>query len=474
MIPLSANEVVRITSGQPIGGRADRQATGVAIDSRAIHQDDCFIAIIGPRDDGHRYAQQAVASGATILLLQRREICDQIVNTTGAAVVLVPDTTAALQALARHVRSVIDPLVVAITGSVGKTTTKTLTHALLAPIRRTHATPGNYNNQWGLPLSLLGLRPGDEWMVAEIGMSAPGEIRALARLARPRIGVITNVAPVHMANFESLAEVAAAKQELAEELPGDGTLIVNADDARTAAVAEAMRGRLGRTLTFGLAAEAAVRAEGLRAAGSGWSLELALPDRDRAPVRLPLPGEHSVANFLAAAAVAHALGITAGDIALRAAGLELPSMRGQIHHTAGGFSVMDDSYNASPTAMMRAIDALAGLPGNGRRILAAGDMLELGSWSEEAHREVGLHAAQSGIDLVVTVGPLARDLGHGARAGGLPDERILAFSTSEDAAPVLGELVRAGDRVLVKGSRAVRMEVVTRALLAAGGSEAGD
>lgn len=466
MIPLTAARIAEICGGRLHSGDPDRTAWGVTIDSRALAAGDCFIAIVGPRDDGHRYAQQALAAGASVLVLQRPEICGRLVNSGDAGIVLVEDGTRALQALARYVRDRIDPLVVAITGSVGKTTTKTLTHALLAGTHPTHATPGNFNNHWGLPLSLLGLRPEHTWMVAELGMSAAGEIRALASLARPHVAVITNVAPVHMANFDSLDGVAAAKRELAESLDSDGVLLVNADDPRTAAMGREMEGRVGRVVTFGQGRGADVRADRLAAANSGWDFDLLLPDGIRVPVHLPLPGEHSLANFLAAAAVAHALGIPADTIAERAETLELPDKRGQIHRTER-FWIFDDSYNASPTAMMRALDTLAGLPGGGRRVLAAGDMLELGSWSEDAHREVGLHAAQLGVDLVVTVGPLARDIAHGAREGGVDGDAVLSFSTPEEAAEALIARIQPGDRILVKGSRAVRMERLTRALLEA-------
>lgn len=467
MIPMSARAIADITGGELVTGNPGSTACGVVIDSRAIGEGDCFVAIVGPRDDGHRYAQQTLAAGASVLVVQRPEIVERLVNAREAGIVLVPDSTAALQALGSHLRDTVDPLVVAITGSMGKTTTKTLTHALLSPSRPTHVTPGNFNNHWGLPLSLLGLEPHHAWMVAELGMSAPGEIAALAALARPQIAVITNVAPVHMENFDSVEGVAAAKRELADALEPTGTLVVSGDDPRTDAMADARRDRVARVIRFGLHGRCDVRAERLRGANGGWELDLVLPGNPSLAVRLPLPGEHSVANFLAAAAVAHALDIGGSDIAERAARLELPARRGQIHRTSGGITVIDDSYNASPAAMMRAIDMLASLPPAGRRILVLGDMLELGAWAEDAHREVGLHAAQLGMNLLFTVGPLARDIAHGAREGGLEPDDVRSFSTPGDAAAELLRSVRPGDQVLVKGSRGVRMEGVTQALLEA-------
>ncbi len=470
MIPLSASRVAEIASGQVVAGDPTSVATEVKIDSRRVGHGDCFVAILGPRDDGHRYLQPSIASGASVLVIERPEVAPHLVGLDSTGVVLVADTTRALQDLARHVLAEIRPTVVAITGSVGKTTTKTLTHELLRGTRPTHATPGNFNNQWGLPLSLLGLEPHHAWMVAELGMSAAGEIAALAALAQPQLGVITNVAPVHMENFASVEGVAAAKRELAEGLEATGTLVVNADDPRTNRIGEESRERLARVLTFGRAPDADVRAAAVSSQGHGWQLDLVLPDRSVQEVGLPLPGKHSIANFLAAASAAWAMGVDPSEIARRAAGLRLPSMRGEIHQTPSGILVLDDSYNASPAAMISAIDALVQLPGDGRLVLAAGDMRELGTWSEEAHREVGLHAAQTGYDLIYTVGAMARDIGLGARAGGLGAEQIRSFTTADEAADAVATDLRPGDRLLVKGSRAVGMEAVTRALVGAASS----
>ena len=465
MIPMTVGELAQVLGCAVEAGNTDGQIERVIIDSRDVRRGDVFVAIVGPRDDGHRYLPQALASGAVAVIISRRDILDHLANPRGAGIIHVTDTTAALQRLAAHVRAVVSPTVVAITGSVGKTTTKALTNALLKASESTHATPGNFNNQWGLPLSLLGLRPGHRWMVAELGMSSAGEIAELTRLARPSIGVITNVAPVHMENFDSLAGVAAAKQELADELPADGTLIVNADDAHTAAMGAARQQRGRPTIRYGTQRDADVSARGVEIASATWHFELQCGPSDVARVQLPLPGEHSISNFLAAAAVAHVLRIPAATIADRARNLTLPAMRGQVHRTERGVVVIDDSYNASPAAMLTALETLAATAGAGRKILAVGDMLELGSWAEDAHREVGLHAAHLGVDQIVTVGPLARDIGHGARAGGMAAESITAFSVSGEAAEAIEKIVRPGDTLLVKGSRGIRMELIVHTLL---------
>ncbi len=463
MIETTGNEIATILGGALADGDGAQVCDRVVIDSRQVGPGVCFFAIVGPRDDGHRYLPQAVAAGARVLVIEKAEALPHLANTSDAAVIVVADTTAALQTLSAHVRQTIDPLVVAITGSVGKTTTKALTAGLLEGSAPTLATPGNFNNHWGLPLSLLGLDTGHEWMVAELGMSGPGEIAFLAELARPEIGVITNVAPVHMQNFESVAGVAAAKRELAAGLAADGTLIVNADNKWTAAIGDEFEAQVARVIRFG--ANADVSAASVEPVEGGWSLMLSFPDAEPVRVALPLAGEHSISNFLAAASVAYAVGIDARTVAARTAALLLPPMRGQLRHTRDGIAVIDDSYNASPAAMLSAIETLARAETDGKRVLAAGDMLELGSWSEDAHREVGLHAAAAGIDTLVTVGPLARDLARGAEAGGMPDEAIHSFGTSLEAADEIRAFARPGDTVLVKGSRGIRMERLTHALL---------
>ena len=473
MIPMTVGELAEVLGCAIEAGNADGEIKRVVIDSRAVRRGDAFMAIVGPRDDGHRYLPQALASAAAAVVISRRDVMDRLANPHDAGIIHVADTTAALQRLAGHVRDAVAPTVIAITGSVGKTTTKALTDALLKATRSTHATPGNFNNQWGLPLSLLGLRPSHRWMVAELGMSSAGEIAELTRLARPSIGVITNVAPVHMENFDNLAGVAAAKQELADELPPDGTLIINADDAYTAAMGATRKQRDEPTICYGMRRDADVSACQVEVAAAAWHFELRCGDSDTARVQLPLPGEHSISNFLAAAAVAHVLGIRAATIADRARDLTLPAMRGQVHRTEGGVVVIDDSYNASPAAMITALETLAATAGTGRKILAVGDMLELGSWAEDAHREVGLHAVHLGVDRIITVGPLARDIGHGARAGGMAAEAITAFSVSDEAAEVIGEIVCPGDTVLVKGSRGIRMERIVHTLLRPGDDNGG-
>ena len=405
MIRMTAFELSCACGGHLVHGDPEVEIEAVVIDSRNVTRGACFFAIVGARTDGHEYVEAAISAGASVLVVH--EDTGRWARDTEVPVIEVDDTTAALQSLAAEIRRRVDPRVIAITGSIGKTSTKHFTTALLQVSWDVHSTPGNLNNHWGLPLSLLGLEEHHEIMVAELGMSGPGEIRDLARIASPQIGLITNVAPVHMEFFTSVEDVAAAKAELAEELPPTGTLIVNAADPRTASMAVRFAHRVNGILTFGYDVEADVRAINAVESGDGWQFQLDITGLDPVDVSLPLTGRHTLMNFLAAAAIAHALEIPSEAIAARALHLTFPAGRGESYDLDNGVRVIDDSYNASPVAMMQSLDWLASLPAVGRKILAAGDMLELGTWSEEAHREVGRYAAQRGIDLLITVGKYA-------------------------------------------------------------------
>jgi UDP-N-acetylmuramoyl-tripeptide--D-alanyl-D-alanine ligase len=465
MIRMTASEVSQACGGRLLRGVPDVQIEAVVIDSRKVVPGACFFAIVGDRTDGHEYLEAAISAGASALVVHQDP--GARLGNSEVAIIEVDNTTAALQSLAAYVRMRVDPRVVAITGSVGKTSTKHFTAALLQERWDVHSTPGNLNNHWGLPLSLLGLEEHHEIMVAELGMSGPGEIRDLARIARPQIGVITNVAPVHMEFFASVEDVAAAKAELAEELPPTGTLIVNAADPHTAAMATRFAPRVNRVLTFGQDIDADLRAIDAVESSDGWRFRLdirGMGGLDPVDVRLPLTGHHTLMNFLAAAAIAFALETPPAAIAARASHLAFPAGRGETYALEDGVRVIDDSYNASPVAMTQSLDRLASLPADGRKIFAAGDMLELGSWSEDAHREVGEQTARHDIDLLVAVGDYAEFFAAGAVAGGMTAGRILCFGTSEEAGRALAADVRAGDLVLVKGSRGVHMERIIEAL----------
>ena len=462
MIALRASEIVEAVGGQLLAGDPDALVESVTIDSRLVAAADCFFAIVGERHDGHDFLGDADAAGAAVLVAAQAPAA----HTGDSALVVVEDTTAALQALAASLRVRLDPTVVAITGSLGKTTTKELAVTLLRTRLEVHATPGNLNNHWGLPLSLLGLEPHHQVMVAELAMNRAGEIRALAKLAAPDLGLITNVAPAHMENFADLDAVAAAKAELAEELKPNGVLVVNADDERTMALAEAFSARVAHLITFGRGEGASVWAVDVEASpsGRGWIFSLAFPETSPLAATLELPGAAGLANFLAAAAIAWALEIPPEVIAETAATLEPLPNRGAVRRLANGVVLLDESYNASPEAVKGALETLSGIAAEGRRVAVLGDMLELGDWTEATHREIGSRAAELGVDLIVAVGANAQEVAAGARDAGMADDATRRFEDAAEAAAWLMPVLRTGDLVLVKGSRAVHMERVVEAM----------
>ena len=455
MITLPVGELSEAVRGRLLAGDPQASVRGVSIDSRRIAPRDCFFAIVGERLDGHDFVAAAAAAGAAGVVVHRTSDDGLPANT---AVIEVSDTTAALQAFGTWLRHRLGPTVVAITGSLGKTTTKDLSATLLSRRYRVHATPENLNNHWGLPLSLLGLEQEHEVMVAELAMSHAGEIRALAHLAAPDVGVITNVAPTHMENFTDLDEVAAVKGELAGALGPTATLIVSADDPRTVSIADHFAGSLARVVTFGEASGSTVRATEVGAHQRSWKLRLKLGDAGDYDVVLNMPGRPAIANFLAAAAVAWVLDVPAADIAAAAPHLESPANRGELRQLPDDVTLLDESYNASPVAVIAALETLAGLPGDGRTIAVLGDMLELGDWAERSHRQVGNKVGELGIDLLAAVGEQAEVIAAAATDAGVASAAVHCFDSPDAAGRWLAEQLRPGDAVLVKGSRSVHME----------------
>ncbi|HET7746275.1 MAG TPA: UDP-N-acetylmuramoyl-tripeptide--D-alanyl-D-alanine ligase [Vicinamibacteria bacterium] len=456
---LRLDEVAEGAGGRVVAGRPDVAVRGVSIDSRTIEPGQLFVAIRGPRFDGHAFLADARAKGAAAALVHQDVAAD------GLPVVRVADTTEALKALGRHVRLLAGLPVVAITGSAGKTTTKEMTAALLGTAGPVLKTEGNLNNQYGLPLSLLRLRPEHRFAVMELGMSAAGELRELTAIARPDVAVITMVAPVHLEFFPSVDAIADAKAEILEGLREGGVAILNRDDPRVRARGERHRGRV---IWFGRDRRCEVSAESWRGTIHGMRFDMRLFGKTY-DVALPLAGPHFVSNFLAAAAAAHHLGVSGEAIVEAASRMAPAKSRGQVVTLGRRITLLDDSYNSNPAAVDAAATALTmGAPG--RRVAFLGDMLELGPTGPELHRETG--AKLSGrMDVVVGVGALGRLIAEGAKKAGVAETH--AFDDSEAAAQASPGLVREGDSVLVKGSRGARMEKVVEALRSAFPAEGG-
>jgi len=434
---------------------------GVSIDSRSLGRGELFVAIRGPQHDGHKFVRNALESGAAAAVVAGDRFAEYPPEIRGR-LFGVADTLAALQELARAVRRSWGRRIAAVTGSVGKTTTKDILAAFLGAKFRVLKSEGNLNNEYGLPLTLLRLDPEYEAAVVELGMSHRGELRRLAEIAEPEVGVVTRVAPVHLQFFASLDEIAMAKRELIEGLAGaDPVAVLNADDARVASFAEAARGRV---LTFGFGPDAEFRAEALEDRGAvGTAFDLISP-AGRRRINLPLPGRHNVENALAAFAAASVWGVSAAEAAEVFPRIAAGEMRGKLVHFAAGFAVINDSYNSNPVALRAMIGVLAGTPGYRRRILAAGEMLELGPESPRLHRESGRYAASEKLDWVVAVRGDAVEIASGAAESGLARDRIRFFADANEAAAFLTGIIEPGDLLLVKGSRGVKMERVFEAL----------
>src|SRR5437879_10178062 len=434
---------------------------GVSIDSRAVGREQLFIAIRGPRHDGHDFVAAALQAGAEAAVVARDRISSYDSEIRGL-LFAVGDTLAALQELARAVRRAWGRRIAAVTGSVGKTTTKEVLAALLGAKFRVLKSEGNLNNEYGLPLTLLRLDPEDKAAVVELGMSHGGELRSLAEIAEPEVGVVTRVAPVHLEFFASIDEIAMAKRELIEGLAGpDSVAVLNADDPRVARFADVARGRV---LTFGCGAKAQFRAENIQDHGAaGSEFEFVAPG-GRERLALALPGRHSLENALAALAAASVWGIGVGDAAEVLRNIRVGEMRGRLLQFAAGFSLINDSYNSNPVALAAMIDLLTKTGDYHRRILAAGEMLELGPDSARLHREAGRYGASQRLDCIVAVQGNALQIMNGAVEAGMPTSQVHFFADSSAAAEFVTGFVRSGDLMLVKGSRGVKMERIVEAL----------
>ncbi len=452
----------------PAGTGSVARLAGVSIDSRTLKSGELFVAIHGPRHDGHTFVAAALAAGAPAAVVARARLAE-FPEAIRTRLLAVADTLGALQELARSVRRAWAATgsgrrMAAVTGSTGKTTTKEILAALLGARFRVLKSEGNLNNEYGLPLTLLKLDDEHGAAAVELGMSHRGEIARLAELAEPEVGVVTNVAPVHLEFFASVDEIALAKRELIEGLAGPQRVaVLNADDARVRAFAQGFRGRV---LTFGFAADADFRAERIAERGAERSaFDFVTPDGN-ARLELPLVGRHNIANALAALAAASVWGIGTAEAREVFSQLKPAAMRGEVLRFAAGFAVINDCYNSNPLALGSMMELLVATPGYRRRILAAGEMLELGPTSKELHRQAGRHAAEKRIDWIFGVRGDAAALVQGAVAAGHPAAQTKFFESSERAAEFLPGFLAPGDLLLVKGSRGVKMERIVEAITA--------
>jgi UDP-N-acetylmuramoyl-tripeptide--D-alanyl-D-alanine ligase len=464
-VALTASEIAVAVNGRIVSGDTGRRIERWSIDTRSIAPGDLFVAIRGDRFDGHDFVAAALAAGAAGAVVTVAPALPEA-GTAGQAPLLieVADTTRALQDGAREVRRRSGARVVAITGSAGKTTTKELTADFLGTMYRVFRNRGNLNNHIGLPLSLLELRSRPEVAVVELGMNHAGEIRTLVGIAEPDVRVWTNVGDAHLGFFASVDAMADAKAEVMDHARPADLLVFNADDDRISARARRFS---GRTLSFGLSADAQVRASHVRHRGlSGMTATISTPAAE-VELTTPLLGTGNLLNVLAATAVATEMGVALSAIGRRAATLKPAAHRGELLRLPGGVTLIDDSYNSSPAALEKSLEIVRMATGSARKIAVLGEMLELGAHADRLHEDSGRSAAEAELDLLIAVGGApARLLAEAARAAGMRPPAVIHVPTSAEAADVAIQKIRPGDLVLVKGSRGIRTDTVVDRLKA--------
>jgi len=446
-------------------GDPSTEIAGVSTDTRSLRPGELFLALTGPNFDGNRFAGRAEEAGAGALLL--RDDADVTPASTRAAVLLHADPHRALADLAGWYRSTFDVPVVGITGSCGKTTTKNVLAQLVESLFPTVASPSSFNNDIGVPLTLLLGRRDTRLFAIEMGTNNPGEIAALSRIARPTVGVVTNIGAAHLEGLGSVEGVAREKGDLIASLPREGLAVLNADCRFTPQVRTRTAARV---VTFGVEGRPGERgdlnATDLHFEQGGTTFRL-----EGREVRSPLLGTHNVHNLLAALAVCRGLGIELDDVLPAVARLRAGRQRME-RIDVGELVVFDDTYNSNPDSLRAALNVLSGLEGFGRRVLVLGDMLELGARAAELHHRLGREAAEGGVHEIVLVGELARAAAAGALEAGVSPGALHHFGTTEEVVDAIGSIVRDGDVVLVKGSRRMRLEAVVEEL-AGGRDDAG-
>ena len=455
-------DLLEATGADLVSGDIADTFSGIGIDSRSISGGELFIAIKGDLHDGHNFADAVIQSGVRGIVVNKDQIAalpSEDWRKKGIACLAVDDTTRALGDLAAFHRKRIKVLVVAITGSNGKTTTREMTAAVVSRRFNTLSSSHNFNNEIGVPLTLFSLNSSHQWAVVELGMNAPGEIDRLAEICRPEIGVITNIGPVHLEGVGSIDGVMRAKGELLTRIRPDGTAVLNADDHRVVDLA----GKTDRTvLFFGKSEKAQIRALGAKASGLGTTFSLVLPQAQTG-IDLKVPGAFMVSNALAAAAVGYHIGLLADDIKT---GLEnFQPIRGRmtILETAKSIHIIDDTYNANPESMKAALATLKELKKDKRGVFVVGDMLELGDHAESLHHKIGIVAVRSGITRLYSTGAFADTVAAGARSENMDPHNIFIGGKQE----ILGDLkswLESDDWVLIKGSRGMRMEDIVEGL----------
>ncbi|UCG31834.1 MAG: UDP-N-acetylmuramoyl-tripeptide--D-alanyl-D-alanine ligase [Phycisphaerales bacterium] len=450
MNTLRFEEAIEAIAGRFTGPAPQGSVCGVSIDSRTVRAGELFVAVPGQRFDGHNYVEQAIERGARAAVVSRRDL---VAAKAGQPLVWVDDTVVALGRLASYYRDQIAATVIAVTGSNGKTTTRAMIHHVLSDRRQGRQAQKSFNNQIGVPLTLLSAEGNDEFLVLELGTNHPGEIGALASIARPEMGVVVSIGPAHLEGLGSIEGVIREKTSLFRHVRKGGLAVVNRDCLSP--VDELPEGVKLPVVSFGESAEAHVRLTAFEQRAEGVRFQY----NDRFEVDMPVLGRHNALNALAAVVVARRLGHSDEEIAARLGTFSAPEMRLE-RMRLGDVELIFDAYNANPASVIAALDVLDASEKSGRQVLVIGDMGELGADSEKLHREIGRRIATTCIDVLVTVGPRAAVIAEECA------DRITrhSYGNSNEAAGQSGEWLRSGDLVVIKGSRAMKLEKIVEAL----------
>ena len=459
VIRLTSNEILQTLGSDQYRNKCEVIPLGYSIDSRSLRKGDCFIAIKGQNFDGHQFIEEAIQKGACLLIVSRDSL---IPASSNIPYIVVQDTLLALQQLARRVRHKWGRTIIGVTGSTGKTTTKEITGHLLSSRFKVFQSLGNFNNDYGLPLSLLKLEKFHEIAVLELGMSAPGEITRLSKIAKPDLGIVTNVGPVHLEFFPSIHGIAKAKRELIEELPSNGTAFLNNDDVH---VRRFSRFYGGEIVTFGIKRIASYRIDTVNLKELQGSDFIVSHRGKKYKLSLPLLGYHNISNCLPGIALAHRWKLGFETIATQLKTLKPKSGRGLVLRFCHGFTVIDDSYNSNPTALMMMMKLFKKISGYSRKILVVGEMLEMGENGSRFHRICGKIAAQMKFDFIIGIQGMANQIVTSARNHGYPSNRAIFFEDAYQAGEWMASLIKPRDLVLVKGSRGVGTERVIHILM---------
>jgi len=462
-VNLSLKEVLEATSGILLQGKEETSFKGVSTDSRTIQEGELFIALKGDRFDGHHFAIDALEKKAGGILIEEEKIRDIRWNGYRSKVVIsVKDTLRALGNLARAKRRQYGIPVVAITGSNGKTTTKELISACLETTFPVLKTKGNLNNLIGLPLTLLDLTDKEKIAVLEMGMNVPGEIQRLTEIAEPDVGLITNIEKVHLEGLGTLERLKQEKGALFRWMRRDGTILVNQDDPNVVDLAQSFP---GQKITFGIKNPAEVMAKEIHLRGSEGTSFTLIFEREVLKVNLRLLGKHFIANALSAVAVASLFGVEIRKIKGALEEFQPFPMRMEVIPLRTGGTLVNDSYNANPKSMEMALETLAEVRGQARGLVVLGDMLELGEFAEEAHREIGRKVQALSMDFLLALGEWAPVVVESAVRQGFPSERAKVVEDHSEAISVLKKVMREGDWILIKGSRRMGMEKIVEGLM---------